>query len=77
MNDQDKTEDEFTILRRRVAGLKASGTEHQQQEGTRGVQLGKGSFRDGEAREDPLLIGPVVFNREHVSGFFFPKTRVI
>ncbi len=77
MNDQDKTEDEFTILRRRVVDLKASGTEHQQQEGTGGVQPGKGSFRDGEAREDALLIGPVVFNRKHVRGFFLPKTRVI
>ena len=32
MNDQDKTEDEFTILRRRVVDLKASGTEHQRTE---------------------------------------------
>jgi len=32
MGDQDKTEDEFTILRRRVADSKASGTEHQRTE---------------------------------------------
>jgi len=32
MNDQDKTKDEFIILRQRVAGLKASGTEHQRTE---------------------------------------------